>query len=239
MKNTRFLNIFIVVFLLTALSCTSNSNDPEFLSKVEGRYLYTADEVVKVHSKDNKLLINWRGANEIAPSKLNEDTFYVKEMNAKIQFLTNPDDQNLYLVFLPKDAKDSIEFIHKKLENSEKTPNEYLENHEFEKALEGYLSIKAKDSMSPLLDFWYFDRRGRKYLENDSLDIAMKIFKMNAKIHPNTSDAYVRLGRTYLNSKDTVNALTNYKKALKFNSGSRRLKERIAKLENKEAEKSN
>ncbi len=239
MKNTRFLNIFIVVFFLTALSCTSNSNDPEFLNKVEGRYLYTADEVVEVHSKDNILLMNWRGANDIAPSKLNDDTFYVKEMNAKIQFLTNPEDQNLYLIFLPKDSKDSIEFIHKKLETNEKTPNEYLENHEFDKALDGYLAIKAKDSMSPLLDYWYFDRKGRKYLENDSLEVAMKIFEMNAKLHPKVSNVYVRLGRTYLKSKDTVNALTNYKKALIYDSGNRRLKERIEKLENKEVEKSN
>jgi len=239
MMNFRFLYSTLAISLFLLTSCTSNGNDPEFLNKVEGRYLYTADEVLKVHSKDNELLMNWRGANAIKPSKLNEDTFYVKEMNAKIQFLTNPNDQKLYLVFVPKDTKDSIKYIHKKLDNNEKTPSEYLANNEYEKALEGYLTIKKQDSMSPLLNHWDFNRQGYRYLRNDSIEKALMVFKINAALNPKISNVYDSLGEAYLKSKDTANALTNYKKALEYDSGNRRIKRRIEKLENKEAKNSN
>ncbi len=239
MKNNTPAKIFLFLVLLSFMACGPTTNNPEFLQKVEGRYLFTADEILKVYSKDNVLLIKWRGNNEIQPSKLNEDTFYVKEMNAKIQFLTNPEDSHEYLVFLPKNEGDSIEYIHKKLDTSDKIPSEYLANNEYEKALEGYLAIQKQDSMSPLIKFWNFDKEGRKYLKNDKREHAMNIFKLNAVLHPKESNAYVRLAKIYLESKDTVNALTNYKMALKYNSGSRRLKRIIEKLQRKEAENTN
>jgi len=239
MKKFNLLKLFPTFVLILTVGCSPNTNDPEFLNKIEGRYLFTADETVNVYSKDNMVLLEWRGADAIKPSKINDDIFYVKEMNAKIKFLTNPEDQKEYLVFLPKNKDDKIEYIHKKLSVEEKTPSEYLANSEFEKALEGYQAIQAKDSMSPLLNWWEFDRKGRRYQDIDSLELAMGIFKINAVLHPKEPDVYVRLGRAYLTSKDTVNALTNYKKALEFDSGNRRLKERIEELQGKEAENTN
>ena len=70
MKNNNSLKAFIVSFLLIVASCTSNTNDEAFLKKVEGRYLYSGDETVEIYSKENVLLIDWRGANAIEPSKI-------------------------------------------------------------------------------------------------------------------------------------------------------------------------
>ena len=109
MKNNSSLKAFVISFLLIAASCGPKTNDEAFLKKVEGRYLYSGDETVTIHSKDNVLFIDWRGATNIKPSKLDENTFYVKEMNAKIQFLINPEDQKEYLVFLPKSSDEKID----------------------------------------------------------------------------------------------------------------------------------
>ena len=57
MKKVKLL-LYSLTLALILQSCTSNSNDPDFLDKVEGRYLYTEDETVKVYSKDNTLLLN-------------------------------------------------------------------------------------------------------------------------------------------------------------------------------------
>jgi len=239
MKNNTSLKSFTVVLLLAMLGCSSNTNDPVFLKKVEGRYLYSDDEMITVHSKDNILLLKWRGAAAIEPSKINDDTFYVKEMNAKIQFLTNPKNNKEYLIFLPKNKEDSIEYVHVKMKTSDKIPSQYLEEHNYKKALEGYLAIKAKDSMSPLIDYWNLDRKGLKYQDSDSLEVAIEIFKLNVALHPKVADVYVRLGKAYLKSKDTASTLTNYKKALEFDSGNKHLKRRIEKLQGKGANNTN
>lgn len=238
MKQVNLL-LYSLTLTLIFQSCTSNSNDPDFLIKVEGRYLYTEDETVKVYSKENILLLNWRGAENIKPSKLNDNTFYVKEMNSKIQFLTNPQDQKQYLVFLPKEKEKQIEFIHAKVSDDFKLPSEFLEEGNYTKALEGYLAIKAKDSMSPILNRRGFRDKGYNYLRLDSIDLAIKIFKINVALHPTKSNPYDNLGEAYLKNKDTLNSLANYKKALEFDSGNRRIKGTIEKLQGKEAIKTN
>ncbi len=232
-----FLFIFATVFVL--MSCSSNTNDPDFLENISGRYLYSADETVLVYSKDNMLFLNWRGAKDIKPSKLNEDTFYVKEMNAKIQFRKNPEDQKEYLIFLPKNKEDKIDYIHKKMSASEKIPSQYLADGNYEKALEGYLAIRTKDSLSPILNRRRFRNKGYQYLGKDSVKLAIDVFKINVVLHPSKSNPYDNLAEAYLRSKDTAKALTNYQKALEFDSGNRRLQRTIEKLQEKEVENTN
>jgi tetratricopeptide (TPR) repeat protein len=238
MKQANLI-LYSLTLTFILISCTSNSNDPDFLKNVEGHYLYTEDETVKVYSKDNILLLDWRGAENIKPSKLNDNTFYVKEMNSKIQFLTNPEDQKQYLVFVPKEKEKQIEYVHAKVSDDFKLPSEYLEEGNYTKALEGYLAIKAKDSLSPILNRRGFRNKGYNYLGRDSIDLAIKIFKINVALHPTKSNPYDNLGEAYLKNKDTVNSLASYKKALEFDSGNRRIKRTIEKLQGKEADKTN
>lgn len=238
MKQVNLL-LFGLSLTFILLSCTSNSNDPDFLEKVEGRYLYTDDETVKVYSKDNVLLLDWRGADNIKPSRLNDNIFFVKEMNSKIQFLTNPQDQKQYLVFLPKEKEKKIEYIHVKVDSDFKLPSQHLEEGNYTKALEGYLAIKAKDSLNPVLNRQGFRDKGYNYLRRDSIDMAIKIFKINVALHPTKSNPYDNLGEAYLKNKDTVNSLANYKKALEFDSGNSRIKDTIEKLQGKEVNKTN
>ncbi len=231
--------VFISATAFAIMSCASDTNDPDFLEKVSGRYLYNADETVDVYSKDNLLLLNWRGAKDIKPSKLGEDTFYVKEMNAKIQFRKNPEDQKEYLVFLPKNKEEKIEYIHKKMTANEKIPSQYLASGNYEKALEGYLAIRSKDSLSPILNRRGFRNKGYQYLGKDSIQLAIDVFKINVVLHPNKSNPYDNLAEAYLKRNDTTKALTNYQKALEFDSGNRRLQRTIEKLQGKEAENTN
>ena len=160
-------------------------------------------------------------------------------MNSKIQFLTNPKDQKQYLVFLPKEKEKQIEYIHLKIDDDFKLPSEYLDEGNYVKALEGYLAIKSKDSLNPILNRRGFRNKGYNYLSRDSIDLAIKIFKINVAIHPTKSNPYDNLGEAYLKNKDTINSLVNYKKALEFDSGNRRIKRTIEKLQGKEANKTN
>lgn len=204
------------------------------MKNATGRYLYNSDEVIQVYFDENELYIEWRGAKKIKPLKVNDSTFFVKEMNEKIQFLTNPANQKNYIALVPKEENKSIVYNFMKLNEGEKVPSEYLANNEFDKALEGYLAIKKKDSLDSSIDENYLNSLGYKELREKNFEVAKAIFKINTALYPNSSNVYDSLGEAYMKSGDTVQAIENYKKSLTLDSGNARAKQQLKKLEKKE-----
>lgn len=231
MKYNYF--FFFLVFVLF-YGCSNNANDPEFIKKATGRYLYNSDEVIQVYFEENEMFMDWRGAKKIKPLKVDDATFFVKEMNEKIQFLTNPANQKTYMVLVPKEENAPIVYNFMKLNEGEKVPSEYLESKEFDKALEGYLAIKKKDSLDSSIDEKYFNSLGYKTLRDKNFELAIAIFEINVALYPNSSNVYDSLGEAYLKSGDTLKSIENYKIAVTFDSGNNRAKNQLKKLEKKE-----
>ena len=227
---------YLLFFLVSLLfyGCSNNANNPEFIKKATGRYLYNSDEVIEAYFEENELYIAWRGAKKIKPLKVDDATFFVKEMNEKIQFLTNPENQKDYMVLVPKEENTPIVYNFLKLNEGEKVPSEYLENKEFDKALLGYLAIKKKDSLDSSIDEKYLNSLGYKRLREKNFEMAKAIFKINAALYPKSSNVYDSLAEAYLKSGDTVKAIENYKTSLRLDSGNDRAKNQLKKLEKKE-----
>ena len=220
-----------VVFAIF-ISCGNDSNSEAFIEKATGRYLYNSDEVIKIYFNKNELLMEWRGAKSIKPLKVNETTFFVKEMNEKIQFLTNPEDQKDYIALIPKEENKPITFNFVKLEEHENIPSEYLRNNEFDKALEGYLNIQQNDSLDTTIEESNFNKLGYKELRDKNYENAIRFFEINVALYPNSSNVYDSLAEAFMKSGDTAKAITNYKKSLVIDSGNIRAKKNIEKLEN-------
>ncbi|NNC70015.1 MAG: hypothetical protein HKN90_04240 [Flavobacteriaceae bacterium] len=230
MKRTQPI-IILLTFLL--LGCKSKSSDPEFLKTFSGRYLYTDDETISVHAKENILLLDWRGAENIVPMKVNDDTYYVKEMNTKIQFLINPDDGKRYLVFVPKVKNTPIEYTFVKVADSFKTPSEYFNDGNFDKALEGYLNIQKKDSLNPIIEEWKINRNGYYYLRKNDFKKALALFSLNIALYPNSTNVYDSYAEGLYKSGDTARAIINYQKVLRMDSGNRNAKQQLERLQKK------
>lgn len=225
----NFNRIISITVCLLLLSCNSKTNSTEFIDKTTGRYLFNSDEVVEVYFNESELYLNWRGATNIKPLKVNDSTFFVKEMNEKIQFLTNPLDAKLYLVFVPKEENDTLQFTIRKLEATEKIPSKYLNEANFQKALEGYLLIKTKDSLDSSINENTLNRIGYKELREKHYVKAINIFKINVALYPTSSNVYDSLADAYMKSGDTLQATENYEKSLKLDSGNRRAKMHLEK----------
>jgi len=215
------------------LSCGNNSNSEAFIEKATGRYLYNSDEVVIVYFEKGELTIQWRGATSIKPLKVGENTFYVKEMNEKIQFLTNPTNQKKYIVLVPKNDGKPQQYNYRKLEANEKTPSEYFSNNEFDKALEGYLTIQKNDSLDSAINEGGLNELGYKELRDKNYIKAINIFKINMALYPTSSNVYDSYADGLKQSGDTIQAIQYYKKSLTLDSGNSRAKEFIKKYEKK------
>lgn len=216
------------------LSCSKPSNDPKFIAQNTGRYLYNSDEIIEAYFENDILFLKWRGANSIKPLKTDDNTFFVKEMNEKIQFLTNPEDQKQYMVLVPKEEVESIVYNFRKLNDSEKIPSEYLKELNYEKAMEGYLEIRTTDSLDTSLNESYFNSLGYQKMREKNYGNAINIFEINVALHPDSPNVYDSLGEAFMKNGDTIKAINNYKKSLVLDSGNRRLKNTIKELENKD-----
>lgn len=230
MKTLKYLYFTIALILI---SCSSTTNNADFIEKATGRYLYNSDEIIKVYFQESELHMEWRGAKSIKPLKVNETTFFVKEMNEKIQFLTNPKDQKEYMVLIPKEEDTKINYNYIKLETHENIPSEYLKAGEFTKALNAYVAIKLKDSLDASLNERNFNSMGYEQLREENFEKAIHIFSINVALYPESANVYDSLGEAFLKSGDTIQAILNYKKSLNLDSGNARAKNILKKIEKK------
>lgn len=219
-------------FLLFIISCSNTSNSEAFIKKTTGRYLYNSDELITVYFNNKTLFLKWRGATAIKPLKIDENTFFVKEMNEKIQFLNNPSNGKTYLVLVPKE-NETLQYNFKKLAPTEKTPSEYLATNEFDKALEGYITIQKKDSLDPVIDEHNFNRLGYQKLKNENYQEALQIFKINMALYPNSSNVYDSYADALKRNGDTIKAIEFYKKSVALDSGNKKAKRFIEKYDKK------
>ena len=133
------------------------------------------------------------------------------------------------MVFVQKEENDTLQFTIRKLEATEKIPSEYLNEANFEKALEGYLLIKTRDSLDSSINENTLNRIGYKELREKHYVKAINIFKINVALFPTSSNVYDSLADAYMKSGDTLQATENYEKSLKLDSGNRRAKMHLEK----------
>ncbi|TDQ25770.1 tetratricopeptide repeat protein [Tenacibaculum caenipelagi] len=224
--------LLFLSFIVLIFSCTSNKNSVDFIEKATGRYYFNADEIIEVTFNDNhKLLLKWRDQ-DLEPLKVNDSTFYVRELNEKLIF--NSDKNNIELA--EKREHEGEKYIFEKLKKGEKLPSEYLAEGNFEAALEGYKAIKEKDSLTPVIMERNLNKLGYQYLRNKEYKNAINVFKINIELYPNSSNTYDSTGDAYARMKDTANAIEYYKKALAINPENRSSKRALEKLTSKDEE---
>ena len=221
----------LISFILAlTFSCGNNSNSEEFIQKTSGRYLYYSDELITVYFSENTLFLEWRGAMAIKPLKIDDNTFFVKEMNEKIQFLSHPENGKDYIVLVPKENEE-LQYNFRKLEDNEKIASEYLNNNQFDKALDAYLTIQQKDSLDPAINEGDLNSIGYKALRDKNIENALQIFKINMELYPNSSNVYDSYADALKRNGDTLQAISYYKKSIAIDSGNRDAKRFIEKYD--------
>ncbi len=212
-------NLLQVLFLvLCFLGCSSTGNSDTFIKDTTGRYLFNVNEVLEVYYKEQVLFVKWRGREDIQPLKINDSSFYMKELNEKIIFITT---LKTHIELDEKTEHKGVKYHFKKLDIGEKTPKEYFDVEDFENAKIGFMKIQKTDSLNPAIKQSVLSRVGYNYLNNKDFKKAIEILKINTLLYPTSSNTYDHLGDAYLKTKDTTNAIVNYTKALSINPENR------------------
>jgi tetratricopeptide (TPR) repeat protein len=223
--------ILYPLFLLVLLaSCTSQKNSEDFIKDTSGRYLFNANEVLEIYFKEQKLHAKWRGNDNIELLKVNDSTFYMKELNEKVVFVNQPE---MHIELTPKTEHKGILYHFKKMNSDEKIPSEYFKAKEFDKALVAFKIIREKDSLDPIIRENRINSLGYDFIRKNNFDSAVEVFKINVVLYPKSSNVYDSLGEAYLLNKDTLTAKTYFKKALSINPENRGAKRSLKRITKK------
>lgn len=218
--------IFYFLSIILLISCGDSKNSADFIASTEGRYLFNSDETIEVYFEESVMKVKWRGK-DMKPIKASDNSFYLKEMNEKLVFVSEP---TMHIELAPKREHEGQKFSYSKLNKGEKTPSEYFKNKEYQKALDGYLAIQKRDSLDPTINEWVLNRLGYRYLNNNKHEEAIEIFKINIALYPKGSNVYDSMGDAYNRAKDTAKAIEFYKKSLDINPENRGSKRSLKKL---------
>jgi len=226
-------SLIIVLLLATILyNCSGSVTfSDDFKKETSGRYLYNQDDVIEVYYENNTLKLKWRDG-IITPVVIDTNEFFVADMYTKLHFVMHPDTGTRYLSVLQEEDKDSISYDYLKVPDTYKTPSTLLKEGDYEKALEGYLAIKEKDSTSVYIRERDFNSMGYRHIRNKEYDKAIGVLKLNAALHPRSANVYDSLAEAYLYSGDSLQAFNNYKKALELYPGNKRAQSYINSYKN-------
>ena len=208
------------------ISCNNSRNTQEFMSISKGKYLFNSNESIEVYFKDDILKLTWRGKN-LTPIKVNDSSFYVKEMNEKLIFISIPE---IYIELEEKREHKGEKFYFKKLSQGENTAFEYFKNEEYTKALNAYIKIQQNDSLDLTIDLYRLNRMGYNYMRVNKISQAKEIFKINIVLYPKNSLVYDSMGDAFKKEKDTLKAIEFYKKSLAINPENKNSLKNLKKL---------
>ena len=215
-----------ITCLCLFISCNNSRNTQEFMSISKGKYLFNSNESIEVYFKDDILKLTWRGKN-LTPIKVNDSSFYVKEMNEKLIFISIPE---IYIELEEKREHKGEKFYFKKLSQGENTAFEYFKNEEYTKALNAYIKIQQNDSLDLTIDLYRLNRMGYNYMRVNKISQAKEIFKINIVLYPKNSLVYDSMGDAFKKEKDTLKAIEFYKKSLAINPENKNSLKNLKKL---------
>lgn len=232
MKSKGVLVILSVILVFT--NCSKNVEfSQHHINETSGRYLYNPDEVIDVYYDNNNIFVKWRGAEKIKPVVLDKNTFFIVDMYQKLRFVVHPETKKRYLGLVSEEDDTQFTYEYLKVADSFMTPSMHLKARNFEEALNGFLKIREQDSTSIFVDESEFNSYGYELLRKKQNDHALEVFKMNAALYPESDNVYDSLADAYLRTGDSVNAYSNYKKALELDSGNPRAKRYVKSYEEK------
>jgi CubicO group peptidase (beta-lactamase class C family) len=195
----------------------SLQTDPETQAKISGRYKNGNDGLIEITEKNNRLFFKYIRSQDINELVKITDTTFIRRVNDQpIQFIVNPEDEKLNLIFLNENGGGN-KYSHPKLNDSEKIPFEYVLSGDFDGAISAYKDLMKADPKDVSVDEMKINEDGYDFLRGGDTERAILIFKVNMILYPGSYNVYDSYAEACYKKGDKTLAIDNYKKSLKLN----------------------
>jgi CubicO group peptidase (beta-lactamase class C family) len=203
--------------------------DPEIVQVITGRYHNGSDGGISITSDNERLYVKYLRADR--PDELfrvSEKMYMTAYQEREYVF----DIDNKGVVSLQISNAGGNELSHRKLQDDEKVPYEYLLAGDFDNAMKGYRALLAADPDDQNVEESGLNRQGYELLQAGKNKLALDIFKINTMLYPNSFNVYDSYADACKSNGDNKAAIENYKKALKLNPKNEGSAKKLAELEN-------
>ncbi len=202
------------------------------IQHVSGRYLGDSDAVALVYGKDGKLYYDHTAAKPMELFKVSDSTFARRERTALIQFMTNPADGKVHLVYRVN-PEDSVRYEHPLMEEGAKVPYEWFLEGDYDRAKQEYTAFLKKNPNDRFINQRAINGKGYDLLYEHKIKEAKAMFKINMELFPASADVYDSYAEACMKNGDKEEAILNYRKALKMNPDNQGAVKALEELEKK------
>ena len=133
--------------------------------------------LVRVFQKDNRLF--YKNILDVEAEELvriSDSSFVRRNSSRLIQFKPNPENETLNLQFLNRNDR-TIALAFDKVDTDKKEPVEFLLEGDFDSALNGYRTLKEKDSTYLTVTEDYLNDLGYDFFHDDRMKLSQDVFK--------------------------------------------------------------
>jgi len=196
--------------------------DPETLNTYPGRYRVGFDETVTIFAKGDTLYLRAFDQDGTRLFPISTDTLIMQERIGQMVFVHNPDGDvaSVEYQFADEIGRLPAEPVAAdRLAEGEMIPFELLKAGRYDEALELYRNRKQADPNDRYVSESRFNNLGYQLLNEQSIDAAASVFRINIALYPKSGNCYDSMGEALLKQEDKSAALAHYEKALKLDPG--------------------
>ncbi|MGE8427346.1 MAG: serine hydrolase [Sphingobacterium sp.] len=180
-----------------------------------GRYRSGKYGVIRVYSQNGKLMSVQNLEKPVELVKVSANTFAMRDRNVNVIFSKDAESGQNELVQILRDKK--IYSRNPKVNANDRTPLELILEGNFEDGLKAYQKAKEQDNADDLLSEGFLNGAGYELLNQDKINQAIDIFKVNTMLYPKSENVYDSLAEAYLKSGQIDKAKENYRKVFEIN----------------------
>lgn len=202
------------------------------IKKILGRYRTNVGTVIYVYQSNDKLYRKNIAEKAVELIKISDTSFVSREDEDRfVQFV--PNLENKYYDMSIQYFGGNQYAFYPRMNDTVKSPIEFLEIGLFDKALEGYKSLKEENHSDPAIKENNLNELGYHFLNLNNVKLSQELFYINTILYPNSSNAYYSYAEACAKDGDLELAMINYKKSITIDSKNKNAKEMIKELEKK------
>lgn len=207
--------------------------DQPLANEVIGRYQANIAIIEVFQENDQLFFKDILDVNAQELVRVSENHFARRNTSRLVRFVRNDENEIVNLVSADR-YDESIATNLVKLEDSQKSPVEFLLEDDFENALQAYSRLKEEDPDHPALTEDYLNDLGYRFYHEDRMALSQNTFKVNTKLYPDSYQVYASYAEACDKAGNTDLAIQNYSKSLELNPQNGKARERLKELENGE-----
>ncbi|MBN1199897.1 MAG: tetratricopeptide repeat protein [Bacteroidales bacterium] len=200
---------------------------PENLKPLVGTYSVPQANITLDVTAENEMLsipdLIGRTKNRII-LKRSGDSWNSENGQYSVKFETNETGEVTRMVT-------SISFTFTKGEPAANILEKVIEEEGIETGLKRYAEMRDTNRGEYIFSEKLLNALGYKLLNQEKVDDAIEVFKLNTQDHPDSFNVYDSLGEAYMKNGDTDLAIKNYKKSLELNPDNENGKKMLEQLQ--------